>query len=288
MPWYLKVLAKIVLARLPFGYEVFRGLGVFRHGDMDSKDYAINVFRVHHQRAVERGLGRSFVALEIGPGDSVASAILAMGAGASEVILVDSGPFAVRDMSLYRAVATAGREHGFAIPATLSFNNLDALLDSCNARYLATGLDAFNEVKSETVDFIWSHAVLEHVRLAQLPDLIAASFRVLKPGGTASHRVDLRDHLGGGLNNLRFAERVWESKFMFGSGFYTNRVRLSEMMELFRDVGFKIEALSVERWDQLPLPKRAMSGRFRRCDDDDLLVRGFDILLSRPGGRNNL
>jgi len=283
MPWYLKVLAKIFLARLPFGYAMFRRVGVFRHGDMDSAGYAINVFRVHHERVVERGLGESFVALEIGPGDSVASAILAQGAGASETILVDAGPFATREMSFYRGVATAALEHGYATPATLNFDSLESLLNSCHARYLASGLDAFQDVKSDSVDFIWSHAVLEHVRAAELPDLIAESFRVLRPGGIASHRVDLRDHLGGELNNLRFSDRVWESRLMSGSGFYTNRVRYVEMIDLFRDVGFSVEVVSVDRWSVLPLPRREMSERFRRFSDDDLLVRGFDVILSRPG-----
>ena len=283
MPWYLKVLAKMVLARLPFGYSLFRRVGIFRHGAMDSVDYALGVFRGHHQLAVQRGLGKSFVALEIGPGDSVASAILARSAGASETILVDAGPFATRDMSFYRGVATTAREHGYAVPEKLRFESLEALLDSCSACYLATGLDTFRDLASGSIDFIWSHAVLEHVRAAQFPELIEQTFRVLKPGGFASHRVDLRDHLGGALNNLRFSDRVWESRLMAGSGFYTNRIRYREMIDEFRRVGFFVEVLLVEKWSALPVSRQAMSGRFQRVSDDDLLVQGFEVFLSRPG-----
>jgi hypothetical protein len=71
---------------------------------------------------------------------------------------------------------------------------------------------------------------------------------------------------------------------MSGSGFYTNRVRYVEMIDMFRDVGFSVEIVSVDRWSVLPVPKQNMSERFQRFSDDDLLVRGFEVILSRPGG----
>jgi len=44
-----------------------------------------------------------------------------------------------------------------------------------------------------------------------------------------SHRVDLRDHFGSALNNLRFSDKKWELDWIANSGFYTNRIRLQEM-----------------------------------------------------------
>jgi len=35
--------------------------------------------------------------------------------------------------------------------------------------------------------------------------------RTLKNDGLASHRVDLKDHLRGSLNNLRLRREIWES-----------------------------------------------------------------------------
>lgn len=63
--------------------------------------------------------------------------------------------------------------------------------------------------------------------------------RVLKPDGICVHRVDLNDHLGGCLNNLRFTDAIWESVLFRESGFYANR----------------------------------------RLTDEDLLVSGFDLVL---------
>jgi hypothetical protein len=47
--------------------------------------------------------------------------------------------------------------------------------------------------------------------------------RALKPGGICVHRVDLKDHLGGGLSTLRFTDAIWESVLLRMSGFCTNR-----------------------------------------------------------------
>ena len=70
-------------------------------------------------------------------------------------------------------------------------------------------------------------------------------FRILKPNGVCSHRVDLRDCLDGGLNNLRFSEARWEDALFRKSGFYTNRIRFREMVEIFEQAGFKCTLLRV-------------------------------------------
>lgn len=49
--WRLKVLAKIIFSRLPFGYSIWQKLGLFRHGQMDSSEYALRVFDSHIKRA---------------------------------------------------------------------------------------------------------------------------------------------------------------------------------------------------------------------------------------------
>jgi hypothetical protein len=107
--------------------------------------------------------------------------------------------------------------------------------------------------------------------------------RCLKPEGRCSHRVDLQDHLGGALNNLRFSEHVWESEFMAKSGFYTNRIRYHEFLELFRQAGFKVDLRRTLRWDCLPTPRNKLNEAFRSIPEDDLLVCGFDVVLQPVG-----
>ena len=104
--------------------------------------------------------------------------------------------------------------------------------------------------------------------------------RIMKDAGACSHRIDLKDHLGGKLNNLRFSKKVWRSKFMTNSGFYTNRIRFTQMMELFAKAGFLVELSSVEKWDLLPAAKSKLSKEFNKLEDDDLLISSFDVILN--------
>jgi len=76
---------------------------------------------------------------------------------------------------------------------------------------------------------------------------------------------------------------LWESEFMARSGFYTNRIRYREFLELFKRAGFDVEVKRVLRWDRLPTPRNKLNEAFRSLPDDELLVYGFDVVL-RPTG----
>lgn len=47
IPWYLKILIKIILSRLPLNYSFWQKIGLFRHGHMEKVDYIIKVFERH-------------------------------------------------------------------------------------------------------------------------------------------------------------------------------------------------------------------------------------------------
>lgn len=280
IPWWLKILAKIILSRIPIGYGFWQNLGLFRHGYMDEASYVLNVFNEHVSRAGLDGklLGKTI--LEIGPGDSIATAIVAACYGA-RAILVDAGPFAMTDMERYRSLAETLDRSGLNPPDISTAGTLDEILVACDARYLTTGLKGFSSIETGTVDLIFSQAVLEHVRKHEFLDTMHECFRVLTPEGVASHRVDLKDHLGGSLNNLRFSERIWESEFFVNSGFYTNRIRFPEMLALYEEADFFVEICDVRRWESLPLKREFLSNAFLYLSDEDLSVSGFDVLLRK-------
>lgn len=279
--WYVKIPIKIILTRLPISYQLFRRIGLFRHGDMDSASYAISVFLGHLERARARGLPAQFTAMEFGPGDSVAAALLARAAGAGRVYLVDAGKFASRDMAVYRQVARNIESAGLEVPTGVDLEEFDSFLKSCGALYLTGGLSDLRALPSESVDFIWSQAVLEHIRLRDFPAVLAEMRRIMRPTGVCSHRVDLRDHLAGGLNNLRFPQSIWESDFMARSGFYTNRIGFRQMLSHFETAGFSAELLGVEEWPAAPIKANAMRQEFRLTRQEDIRVSGFDVVL-RP------
>ena len=281
VPWYLKIALKIVLSRIPLNRTFWNRLGVFRHGRMKDPPYAFAVFMKHFHRAGLASDRRGFVALELGPGDSLFSALSVYSLGGSETYLIDIAPFATRDIGAYRHMAEFLSSKELRVPDLDSALSLEQVLETCGAHYGTAGLDSLRSVPSGSVDLIWSQSVLQHMRRDEFPDIISETRRVIRPNGICSHSVDLKDCLGGRLNNLRLPERLWERNFMAGSGFYTNRVRFSEMLRLFEQAGFETEILSVERWEEVPTPKSRLAAEFKALPDEELMVSAFDVLL-RP------
>jgi hypothetical protein len=276
--WRLKILGKIVMSRLPLGHAAFRRLGLFRHGAMNRPDYAIGVVLGHIEKLGGEAAVAARVCLELGPGDSLASAVIANALGARRVYLVDAGAYADRDMALYRDIATAMRDRGFPAADLSEVQSIDQMLDAVNAEYLTDGLASLRSIVAGSVDLIWSHAVLEHIRAHEIGPFCRELRRVIARTGRMSHRIDFMDHLGGALNNLRFSERVWESEFMVRSGFYTNRIRSAEMQRALRDAGFVLTAISAGKWDSLPTPRNRLAQPYRNCTEDDLLTSYIDVL----------
>lgn len=277
IPWWGKVGAKLILSRLPFGYKVWQRLGLFRHGDMDTSEYAIRVFHRHVAGSGLENQLKGKTVLELGPGDSIASAIIAASYGA-HAIMVDAGRFVREEIPPYLDLARVLTEN--KLPAELSdCLDIDEILNCCSAKYMTDGLESLRQIEDESVDLIFSQAVLEHVRRHEFLETIQECRRILKPGGICSHQVDLRDHLGGGLNNLLFRENIWESEFFAKSGFYTNRIRYSQMLDLFKGGGFQAQVTDVNRWETPPTQRNKLAREFMMLPDEDLCISGFDVLL---------
>ena len=135
-------------------------------------------------------------------------------------------------------------------------------------------------MQSGIADLIFSQAVLEHVRKADFAATMRECRRLLKVGGTFSNQVDLQDHLGGSLNNLRFKDAVWESEFFARSGFYTNRIRFKAMLEEFSKAGFNVESVELSSWPTLPhTPKEKLAAEFQALPDSELCIHSFNVLL---------
>lgn len=276
--WRIKILAKIILSRLPFGYFVWQKIGLFRHGNMDNSTYAIRVFNDHIAKSGLQGKLQGLTILELGPGDSIATAIIAASHGA-RAILVDSGRFIAADPGTYITLCNALIALGVSPPDISRCQTVDDILSVCNSKFLSGGLSSLKEIAGNSIDLIFSQAVLEHVRAHDFQGVLFECFRILKETGVSSHCIDLKDHIGGGLNNLRFKRLLWESNLFCKSGFYTNRIRLKKILESFSIAGFSYRLLDVKCWDRLPIQRKNLDLEFSRLDDDELLVSEFDVLL---------
>lgn len=279
MKWALKIIAKLIIARLPIPYSLWRSLNVFRHGSMDSTEYPVKIFNLHLKRAFPDGLPSDAVLLELGPGDSLASALLGYASGASMTYLVDVGSFARKDVAFYQTLAADLCDRGLQCPDLSSALSFDDILQASNARYLTDGLASLCAIPSESVDFVWSHSVLEHVRKDELAAVFSELHRILKPGRSSSHNIDYQDHLAFSLNNLRFSEKLWESDFFANSGFYTNRVPAIRLHKMLQEAGFKILREDYGKWDELPIPRRTLHADFTKYTDEELCNRTSHVLL---------
>ena len=164
MIWRLKILVKIILSKLPLAYGFWRKIGLFRLGSMEQGEYALKIFNIHAERAYPDGMPEGMNCLELGPGDSIASALVANAFGVNQIYLVDTGNFANRDMETYISIVKWLREQGLPTIDIENIESFEELLESCNAKYLTNGYRSLQTIQSQSIDFIWSHSVLEHIR----------------------------------------------------------------------------------------------------------------------------
>ncbi len=281
MPWWLRIGAKLIISRLPLRLSFLRRVGIFVHGKMDQPEYAVASFEQHLSRL---GLCandvRGRVILELGPGDSIATAVVAAAYGA-RACLVDVGAFAIPDMSTYKTLSDYLIKIGRPPPDITKAEKLEDILKACEGEYLTNGLNSLIGIQAGTVDYVISRAVLEHIRKHEFHDSMLEVFRILRSGGLCSHAVDLKDHLGGGKSNLRVGNKIWESNFFSNSGFYTNRIQYSDMVSIFNDAGFGVVKVVVDKWESVPIDRKNISRDFEVISDEDLLINSFDVVMMK-------
>lgn len=279
VPWWVKFGGKIALSRLPIPYRFWKRLGLFEHGANEDPDYAVSVGRAHFAKAGLEGRAPGFTALELGPGDSLAGAFVMHALGAARTYMVDAGNFVSADPLVYQALAQR-----LELPevARLAGESVDGALAAVGGVYLTDGLASLRTIPDASVDFVWSQAVLEHVRRAEFGETMRELRRILRPDGSSSHCIDFTDHLGGRLNNLRFKPALWESPLIGSAGFYTNRLRFADMQRLFAEAGLAAEVYELKRWDSLPTPLERMQPEFRAYGDDLLVSLARVVLRPQP------
>lgn len=282
LPWWAKLGGKLMLARLPVPYGFWRRAGLFRHGDMNVPARALNAFDTYYRRATAHAqLVSGFRSLELGPGDSVLSGLVARAYGASHVWLVDAGYYADTDVSACKKTVEMLRAQGRAVPDIEGAISLPEVLQRAGIEYLTQGTSSLATIPDASVDFFWSQVVLEHVPRAEFPLFLQELRRIVSLGAIGVHSIDFRDHLGGGLNNLRFSHATWEGRTFRGSGFYTNRIRPREMLALFAEAGFDVELVGETRWPEMPIRRDRLAREFHALPDEDFMVAEVEIVV-RP------
>lgn len=279
IPWQLKILIKIVFSQLGIDYSFLQKYKLVRHGKMDQAEYALKVFQEHiFSMGINLNDLKGKTILELGPGDSITTALIASSYGA-RTILIDSHSAVIKDIKIYKDLAVKLHVYDINIIDLSVISSFEELLSVLNSKYYVNGLDSFSKIQSNTVDYIFSQAVLEHIKKKDFSKLMDENRRVIKDSGLISHSVDLKDHLGYALNHLRFSESIWESRFMSQGSFYTNRIGFDEMIGRFNSAQFNVDLREVKRWNKLPTPRKRMALPFKNLTEENLLVSEFKVLL---------
>jgi len=277
LPWQLRLATKVVaLTARPLRSLVER-LGGFDHGPMDDADYVRYWVETHVRRAGLESLQGLHV-LELGPGDSIAGALVAHGLGAERIVLVDAAPLATRDIEVYHEIAQQLAPAYPGLQAVLGTRHFDELLEAVRAEYLTGGLRSLHDLEPESIDISWSQAVLEHVRADEIDETLRQIRRVHRVGTVSSHRIDLLDHLDRSLHHLRFPARLWNSGLLSRADFYTNRLRKHQLLAAFHDAGFEVEVVTERAWDELPVPRTKLASPFRSMSEDQLRTFEIDVV----------
>ena len=283
-PWWLKLGVKLGLTAVGLHGARARRLRLARpsFGMRDPTSVLAARDWVSCARAALGRAPRGF--LEIGPGGMTLRAPLLAGLGLGPIWFLDAEDNGPRDPSAFRAVATLARAEGIAGPVIEHGADRAAVLAQCDARLLIGGPEALARIPDGSIDLIVSTAVLEHVRRDLLAPLLAELRRVSAPDAVGLHAIDFQDHLGGGLQHLRFSDAFWASTLVDRAGVYVNRLGLSAMVTRFAHAGFAVEVPEAVVWDARPPGPARPHPEAMRPAADDLIARALLLVRPRPAG----
>ena len=168
-------------------------------------------------------------------------------------------------------------------------SRLDELEERFGIRYLAPCDARGTGLAGESIDFVSSTDTCEHIPGADLAGIFGECFRLLRPGGAFSCRIDLQDHYAyfdpslSKYNFLRYSNRAWS--LVNSPLHHQNRLRSPEYLQLVRDAGFELvveqpsgpSEAGLKELESLPL-----APRFRRFPPEELGVTVLSFVAVRP------
>lgn len=281
VPWWMKLSVKIGLAVTGVHGDRARSLGLARPSI--ERESAGRLLGTPQQwRSWARGVvpRPPRTLLEIGPGPMVVRAPVLAALGFERMWFVDPVDTAPRDPAAYRHAAGLARGAGLTPPELESLASREQVLAACGATLLTGGPAALDAIPTAGVDVVVSEAALEHVRRADLVPLLLQLRRVTAPDGIGRHWIDMHDHLGGGLQHLRFGPSFWEGALAGRAGIYVNRLGLSEFAAAFAAAGFAVTVPETMVWLRRPAgPARPHPANARSPGDDRICSA---TLIARP------
>jgi|UniRef100_A0A7V6A327 SAM-dependent methyltransferase len=293
----LEVLVKGLATYVPGYQRVLDKLGYSCPGGTITSEYCLSVWLQHMELARQHGLSSTpEVVAEIGPGNSLGVGLCALLTGSRVYYAFDIQAYSntARNLQIFSEIIgllkmKRARLQGSQLPGhILTAERLDRDLEprrldqirQCILRenqpvhgmYLGYMVPWDNPATLEenSVDFILSHAVMEHVDDPERVYRIL--YRWLKPGGCMSHMIDYRCHnLAWRWNgHWSYSEPLW--KLMRSKRpYFINRHSHSEHAAMMRRCGFRIVG-ELKTTDVSGIPRQELDDRFQGLSDEDLIT----------------
>jgi len=167
--------------------------------------------------------------------------------------------------------------------------NLNDFFEKANIIYHAPGDAAETGLESNSVDVVYSNAVLEHVPKEVVNNIIIESKRILKNTGVAYHLIGLHDHYVSfdkkisKVNFLQYPEWLW-AFFVYNKISYHNRLREKQFLTIFKSHGAKINWIEskIDEPDIDVLKKIKINKKFSGMTPEELAVYRTEIIISFP------
>ncbi|MFZ5829542.1 MAG: methyltransferase domain-containing protein [Planctomycetota bacterium] len=288
------------------GVKLLRTKGT---GGTCSARYCYSVWLRHLVMARASGLNTwPRIVAELGPGDSIGIGLAALMSGSDRYYAFDvvehantRRNLAIFDelLSLFKnRVAIPGHDEwprviprldGYRFPSSiLDDDRLRNALDTSRIEHIRNSVmnvdqeDSLIEykvpwyqsevLKPESVDMIYSQAVLEHVD--DLKGTYGAMFAWLKPSGYVSHTIDFKSHGTAGEWNGHWAHsKVMWSLIRGRRPYLLNRQPHSQHIALMEGAGFKIVCENRTTLES-KLARNQLAPEFRSMTEDDLVTSG--------------
>lgn len=303
--YYLWPAAEKMLGYLPFGESLYETVGSLHHrssrGKSDSFASGFPLARKARELVSPGG-----VVMDVGTGWFHLNAFLLWLIGDYKVYLFDVAdkgrlPF-IRNylQHLYGNIDLLVQELGIdrdvslrKLAELMRMETREEIYEACNFALCITKNTDTPFLPENSVDFMVSTCVLNHIPPdTLLPELVALR-RILKPNGRMFHQLGHQDHWtyhdrsANQFNYYRYSDRwystIFDTKFEFH-----NRFVKQEWLALFRESALEVEEYDADITDQsreqiAKLPH--IDSRFAKYPRDDLAIIATYVLLRRKDQR---
>jgi SAM-dependent methyltransferase len=170
-----------------------------------------------------------------------------------------------------------------------STNGRESLRELYGIEYIAPCDARATPLEPGVIDCITSTNTLEHIPQGDLRRILAECYRVLRPGGVVSFKIDYQDHFSysdtsvSAYNFLQYSDSAWRK--WSPPNHYQNRLRHSDYRELISITGFEVVAEEVQEPSEADLRllgRLRLATRFGSYHLNDLATRGAYLIARKP------